>query len=123
LQSQQETEDLHKDSPVAKMTRTQKNKLKTESEMEIQTQIESPVPKYKPKDCKGIHVRGSTKQKLKQSIQKQDEPVARVKGKKLSKKGKSKPIVNYPSRSKTRATNKLRLNSKALFHPAIKKEN
>jgi hypothetical protein len=31
--------------------------------------------------------------------------------------------VNYPNISKTRATNKLRLNSKALFHPSIKKEN
>jgi hypothetical protein len=103
------------------MTRTQKKKLKMESEMEIQTQNESPVPKDEPEDCKGFHVRGSTKQKLKQSIQKQDEPVAEGKGKKLSKKGKSKPVVNYPSRSKTRATNKLRLNSKALFHPSIKK--
>jgi hypothetical protein len=91
--------------------------------MEIQTQIESHVPKDKPEYCKGVHVKGSTKQNLKQSIQKQDEPVAGVKGKKLSKKGKSKPIVNYPSRSKTRETNKLRLNSKALFHPSIKKEN
>jgi hypothetical protein len=58
---------------------------------------------------------------LKQSIQKQDEPIVGVKGKKLSKKGKSKPVVNYPSESKTRETNKLRLNSKAIFHPAIKK--
>jgi hypothetical protein len=41
----------------------------------------------------------------------------------LSKTGKNKPVVNYPSRSKTRATNKLRLNSKALFNPSIKKEN
>jgi len=32
-------------------------------------------------------------------------------------------VVDYPSISKTSATNKLRLNSKALFHPAIKKEN
>jgi hypothetical protein len=41
----------------------------------------------------------------------------------LRKKGNIKPVVNYPSKSKTRATNKLRLNSKALFHPSIKKEN
>jgi len=60
---------------------------------------------------------------LKQSIQKQDESIVGVKGKKSSKKGKSKPIANYPNISKTRTTNKLRLNEKALFHPTIKKEN
>jgi len=38
----------------------------------------------------------------------------------LRKKGKSKHILNYPRGSKTRATNELRLNSKALFQPAIK---
>ena len=31
--------------------------------------------------------------------------------------------MNYPSRSNTSATNKLSLNSKALLHPSIKKEN
>jgi hypothetical protein len=41
----------------------------------------------------------------------------------LRKKLKSKPIVNYPSRYKTRETNKMKLNSKALFHLDIKKEN
>jgi hypothetical protein len=41
----------------------------------------------------------------------------------LSKTRKDKPVVNYPSRSKTRETNKLRLNSKALFNPSIKKQN
>ena len=69
--------------------------------METQTQIESPIPKYDPKDCKGIHVRISTKQKTEQSMQKQDEPVAEVKGKKLRKKGRSKHILNYPNGSKT----------------------
>jgi hypothetical protein len=78
--------------------------------MEIQTQIESPFPKDEPEDYKGVHVKGSTKHNLKQSIQKQDKQVAKGKGNKLSKKGKSKPIVNYPSKSKNRATNKLRLN-------------
>jgi hypothetical protein len=61
--------------------------------------------------------------KLKQSTQKQDKPVTRVKGKKSSKKRKSKPMVNYPSRSKMRAINKFRFNSKALFHPSTKKTN
>ena len=91
--------------------------------MGIQTHIESPVPKDESEDCKGVHFIGQTKKKLKHSIQKQDEPIVEVKCKKLSKKGKSKPVVNYPSRSNTSATNKLRLNSKALLHPAIKKEN
>ena len=91
--------------------------------MEIQTEIESPVQKDELEDCKGLHVRVSNKQKLKQSIQKQDEPVVDSKSKKLRKKKKSKPIVNYPSRSKTRKTNKMILNSRAIFNPSIKKEN
>jgi hypothetical protein len=48
------------------------------------------------------------------SIQKQKEPV-------VGDKGKS--MVNYPSRSNTRATNKFRLNSKSLFNPSPKVEN
>jgi hypothetical protein len=56
-------------------------------------------------------------------MQKQDEPIVDGKGNKLSKTGKNKPMVNYPSRSKTMATNKLRLNSKAPLNPSIKKEN
>jgi hypothetical protein len=120
---QQETKDLNKVFPVAKITRTQKKKQKTEVELDIQTQDELLVPKEEPEDCKEIHIRGSKKKKLKQSMQKQEEPVADDKGKKLSKTRKNKPVVNYPSRSKTRATNKLRLNSKALFNPSIKKEN
>jgi hypothetical protein len=123
LQSLHETEDLHEIFPVAKMTRTEKKKLKTESELEIQTQNDFPIPKDEPEDCKGLHVIGLTKKKLKQSIQKQDEPVVDSKSKKLRKKKKSKPIVNYPSRSKTRKTNKMILNSRAIFNPSIKKEN
>jgi hypothetical protein len=41
----------------------------------------------------------------------------------LRKKVKTKPVVNYLNRSKARETNKMRLNSKALFHLSIKKEN
>jgi len=48
------------------------------------------------------------------SIWKQMEPV-------VGDKGKS--MVNYPSRSNTRATNKFRLNSKSLFNPSLKVEN
>jgi hypothetical protein len=32
-------------------------------------------------------------------------------------------MVNYPSRSKTRETNKFRLNSKSLFNPSLKEKN
>jgi hypothetical protein len=38
-------------------------------------------------------------------------------------KGTSKKIPDYKSRPKTRETNKLRLNSKALFNPSLKKNN
>jgi hypothetical protein len=38
-------------------------------------------------------------------------------------KGKGKQPIKYPNRHKTRATNKLRLNSKALFKPSLKKDN
>jgi hypothetical protein len=36
---------------------------------------------------------------------------------------KGKRVADYKSRPKTRATNKLRLNSKALFKPSLKKDN
>jgi hypothetical protein len=36
---------------------------------------------------------------------------------------KGKQAADYRSRPKTRETNKLRLNSKALFKPSLKKEN
>jgi hypothetical protein len=36
---------------------------------------------------------------------------------------KGKQVVDYKSRPKTRETNKLRLNSKALFKPSLKKDN
>ena len=107
---------------MANITRTQKNKKqKVESNIKHQTQDELLVPKDEPVDFKGIHVRGLTKHKYKKSIQKHDETIAQSKIKKLSKKGKNKPVVNYPSRSKTKETNELRLNSKYLFNPSIKK--
>jgi hypothetical protein len=61
LLSHQETRVLHKDCPVAKMTKTRKKKLKIESKMEIQTQIESHVPKDEPEYCKGVHLKVSNK--------------------------------------------------------------
>jgi len=44
-----------------------------------------------------------------------------VKCKKHSKK--KTPIPKFPRRNSTRDDNKFRLNSKAMFHPSIKKEN
>jgi hypothetical protein len=44
-----------------------------------------------------------------------------AKGKKQSKK--KTPVPKLPRRNSTRAANKFRLNSKALFHRSIKKEN
>jgi hypothetical protein len=54
-----------------------------------------------------------------------DAPVEKPPQVKHSKgnKGKGKQTVSYPSRPKTRATNKLILNSKALFKPSLKKDN
>jgi hypothetical protein len=52
LQLQHETNDLNKVCPVAKMTRTQKKKLKIESELDIQTQDEFLVPKTSLKTAK-----------------------------------------------------------------------
>jgi hypothetical protein len=39
-----------------------------------------------------------------------------------SRRNKGKQPVDCPSRPKTRPTNKLRLNSKSLFKPSLKKE-
>jgi hypothetical protein len=44
-----------------------------------------------------------------------------AKGKKQGKK--STPVSKYPRRNSTRAVNKFRLKSKAMFDPSIKKEN
>jgi hypothetical protein len=42
---------------------------------------------------------------------------------KQSKRGKGKHLVIYPSKPKTRPKKKLRLNSKAMFKPSLKKDN
>jgi hypothetical protein len=81
------------------------------------------VPKDEPKDNKGIHLRGSNKKQLRPSKQKQKEPVAGDKAKQVNKARKGKTMVNCPSRSKIRETNKFRLNSKSLFNPSLKEEN
>jgi hypothetical protein len=42
---------------------------------------------------------------------------------KQSEGNKGKQHVNYPNRPKTIPTNKLKLNSKAMFKPSLKKDN
>jgi hypothetical protein len=42
---------------------------------------------------------------------------------KHSKRGKGKRLVTYPSMPKTIAKNKLRMNSKVMFKPSLKKYN
>jgi hypothetical protein len=82
--------------------------------LDIHTHEKLLIIKDDPEDNKGIQIRESRKQKLMHSIQKQKEPVGGDKG---------KSMVNYPTRSKTRATNKFRLNLKSLFNPSLKEEN
>jgi hypothetical protein len=67
------------------------------------------VPKDEPKENKGIHLRGSNKQQLGPSKHKQKEPVAGDKPKQVNKARKGKTMVNCPSKSKIRATNKLKI--------------
>jgi hypothetical protein len=119
LQLQQETEALTKSSPEVKTTKKKRKKQKTEVELDSHLL----VPKDEPKDNKGIHLRGSNKQQLRPSKHKQKEPVAGDKAKQVNKARKGKTMVNCPSRSKIRETNKFRLNSKSLFNPSLKEEN
>jgi hypothetical protein len=80
------------------------------------------VPKDEPKDSKRIQLKGFNKKQIRQSKKKQKEPVAGDKAKQVNKARKGKIVVNCPSKSKTRVTNKFRLNSKSLFNPFIKEE-
>jgi hypothetical protein len=82
---QQEIEDSNKVGPVAKITRTQKKKQKTQVEVDFQPQDEFLIPKEDLEDCKEIHIIGSKKKNLRQTMQKQEELVADDKDKKLSK--------------------------------------
>jgi len=61
--------------------------------MEFQIQNKSPGPKDKHKNCKGIQVRRSTKQKIEHSIQ--DEPVVEFKGKKHRRLRSSKNLNTF----------------------------
>jgi hypothetical protein len=91
--------------------------------LDIPIQDKLLVLKEEPEDIKGIHIRGPKRHNIKQSMEKQEKSIAYNKYMKLRKTRKDKPVVNYPRRSKTRTTNNLRLNSKALFNPSIKKDN
>jgi hypothetical protein len=57
-------------SPVSRITRSRKSKLQSQQETENlqkDSPVKSLVPKYKPKYYKRIHVRRSTKKKIEQS--------------------------------------------------------
>jgi hypothetical protein len=62
-------------------------------------------------------------QEVKSEAEINDTPVEESPQVKKSKRGKGKQPVTYPSRPKTRPKNKLRLNSKAMFKPSLKKDN
>jgi hypothetical protein len=70
-----------------------------------------------------VYTRRMTKQKIKQFPEVKfdlDEKTPQVN---QSKRGKGKQPVTYPSRPKTRPTNKLRQNSKVIFKPSLKEDN
>ena len=50
-------------------------------------------------------------------------PVEQPPMKRQCKKNEGKQLVSYPSRPKTRPTNKFRLKSKSLFKPSLKEDN
>jgi hypothetical protein len=101
--------------PWHQITKGRGKKLKLDKEIDVQTDPdikEEPDELDEPEDHTTSPVKRPTKQK-KQFIGKKV-----AEGKKMSKK---EELVSKGTT--TRAANKLRLNSKALFHPSIKKEN
>jgi hypothetical protein len=81
LQLQQKTKDLTKMFHVIKATKEHKKKQKIEEELDIHTHEKFLFPKDEPEDNKGIHIKESRKQKLKNSTDKQKEPISCDKGK------------------------------------------
>jgi hypothetical protein len=63
------------------------------------------------------------KVKIELEIETHDRSVEKPPMERHSKNNKGKHPVSYPSRPRTRPTNKLRLNSKSMFKPSLKKEN
>jgi ribosomal protein L44E len=116
---QQETEALTKSFHEFKTTKEKKKKKKTKVELDSHLI----VPKEEPKYSKIIKLRGYNKHHLEQSKQKQKELVVGDKARQVNRERKGKTMVNFPSRSKTRVTNKFRLKSKSLFNPSLKDEH
>jgi hypothetical protein len=115
LQTQQAIGDFPMGKINEKITIGRGKKLKIDEEIDVQFDPDIKEEPDGPEDYTTNLVQSPAKQK-KQSIGKRV-----AKGKKQSKK--KKPISKYPRRNSTRAANKFRLNSKAMFHPSIKKEN
>jgi hemin uptake protein HemP len=89
---------------------------------------ESSASKYKSIGFDRVYMRRMAKQKielqeLKFEAKINDTPIEESLQVKQSKRGKGKQPVTYPSRPKTRPKNKLRLNSKGMFKPSLKKDN
>jgi hypothetical protein len=124
---------LQEVSPVARRTRSSKRKLESQQEEEIKLEPESSASKHELTSFDRVYTRRMAKQRIEQlqevksdpETEIDDAPVEKPPQVKQSKgnKGKGKQPVNYPNRPKTRATNKLRLNSKAMFKPSLKKDN
>jgi hypothetical protein len=118
-------------SPVAKSTRSCKRKLQLQQEAEIKQEPGSPVSRHESKGFDRVYTRRMEKQRAEQQQEVKsepeteacDKPIEKTTEKKQSKLDKGKQVVDYRSRPKTRSTNKLRLNSKALFKPSLKKDN
>jgi hypothetical protein len=118
LQTQHGIEYFPRGEPNEKITKGRRKKLKLGKELDVQTDPDiknEPDELDEPED----HTTNPVKRPTKQKKQSTGKKVAE--GKKMSKK--KELVSNYPKRATTRAANKLRLNSKALFHPSIKKEN
>jgi hypothetical protein len=115
LQTQQAIEYFPRGKPNDKITIGRGKKLKIDKEIDVQIDPYIKEQPDEPEDYTTSPVQSLMKQKKKSTGKRVEE------GKKKTKK--KEPISKYPKINSTRAENKFRLNSKALFHPSIKKEN
>jgi hypothetical protein len=114
MQTQQAIGDFPVGEDHEKGTTSRAKKPKTNEETDIypDPDIKREIDEYE--DFTTIPVQTPVKQKQQATGKKN------AKGKKQSKK--QTPVPKFPRRNSTRAANKFRLNSKAMFHPSIKKE-
>jgi hypothetical protein len=115
LQTQQTIGDfpVGKDHEEATTSRGKKSKPDEDIDIFLNPEIKMEIDE--DEDYTMNPVQSPVKQKQKSTSKKS------AKGKKQSKK--PTPVPKFPRRNSTRAVNKFRLNSKAMFDPSIKKEN